>query len=188
MSTLKANVEIGFDKKRGLLTFTQILPGKEFSNEEFPAWPWTDMVHALGFFNDVQVLVDQEVKHFWQDCQTATRTIMLGFNRHQPLPPSVEYLRCANSWLKINKDLESGVLVIELRRIPGTYKDFVLLDALDHFEGRAGHGKNRHVDGRPGVMRQKLECALQYGPIGRDDSAFRPTPIPVEERVQTDEY
>ena len=192
MSTLtaarKASLEISFevssDRKQWFLTFAQVLPEKP--DEEFPSWPWPDMVHALGFFHDVIVVVDREVKQFRDECQ-GTKTVGLKFKRRQPLLPSDDHLRCANAWLKIDKDLPSGTLTIELQRVPGTYKDFVLLDVLDHLEGRAGRGKNKHVDGRPGVLRQKLECALQYGPHILYDRAFRPEPIPTEERVRTDE-
>jgi len=182
MSTLKASLEVGFDKKQGLLTFTQALP--ETPDEEFPSWPWLDMVIALGFFDDVTTLVDREVRQF-RDEYRGPKKVVLKFDRGHSLPPSDKHLRCANAWLKVDKDLGNGTLTIELRRVPGTYKDFVLLDVLDHLEGRAGRGKNRHVDGRPGVLRQKLERALQHGPHILHDHAFRPEPIPNEERVHT---
>lgn len=185
MSTLKASVEVGFDSERGLLTFTQVLP--EEVDEKFPSHPWPDMAYAFGFFDDVVKLVDQEVKQFRDVCQAPKRTVTLRFKRRQVLPPSSEHLRCANSWLKIEKDMEAGVLTIELHRVPGRYKDFVLLDVLDHLEGRAGRGKNRHVDGRPGVLRQKLWRAVEHGPLVLEDSDFRPKSIPAEERVRTDE-
>lgn len=187
MSTLterKASLEVSFDKEQGLLTFTQALPEKP--DEEFPSWPWPDMVIALGFFRDVVAVVDREIKQFRDECQEPKK-VVLKFNRRQPLPPSSDHLRCGNAWLRIDKNLADGTLAIELQRAPGTYKDFVLLDVLDHLEGRAGRGKNRHVDGRPGVLRQKLERALQYGPHILYDRAFRPESIPDEERVWTDE-
>lgn len=182
LSTLKASLEVSFDNNE-LLTFTQALP--EEPDKEFPSWPWPDMVQALGFFRDVMGVIDREVKQFRDEYQ-GPKTVVLKFNRHQELPPSHEHLRCANAWLKLDKDLDKGTLTIELHRIPGTYKDFVLLDVLDHLEGRAGRGKNLHVDGRPGVLRQKLERALHYGPRILHDRDFRPEPIPDEELVRTD--
>jgi len=180
----KASIEVSFDHEHGLMTFTQALP--ERPDEEFSSWPWPDMVVVLGFFHDVVGVVDREVKQFRGECQ-GPKTVVLKFNRRRPLPPSSDHLRCANAWIKIDKDLASGTLTVELQRIPGRYKDFVLLDVFDHLEGRAGRGKNRHVDGRPGVLRQKLERALQYGPHVLYDRDFRPKPIPDGERVWTDE-
>ena len=187
MSTLtarKASLEISFDKEHGLLTFTQALPEKP--DEEFPSWPWPDMVYALGFFDDVVRVVDREVRQFCNEYQEP-KTVILKFKRSQPLQPSKNHLRCANAWFKLDKNLNNGTLTIELQHIPGVYKDFVLLDVFDHLEGRAGRGKNRYVDGRPGVLRQKLKRALQHGPLPVYDLAFRPKPIPDEELVQTDE-
>ena len=187
MSTLtarKTSLEIGFDAEHGLLTFTQALP--EEPDKEFPSWPWPDMVEALGFFDDVVAVVDREVRQFRDECR-GSKTVVLKFNGRQPLPPSDDHLRCANAWLKLDKDLNKGTLTIELQRAPGTYKDFVLLDVLDHVEGRAGRGKNRLVDGRPGVLRQKLERALQHGPHILHDPAFRAKPIADEERVHPSE-
>ncbi len=183
MSTFsKVSLEVSFDNERGLLTFTQVLP--EEVDKESPCWPWPYMVHALGFFDDVVRVVYREVKQFRDDCRVS-KMVTLKFNRSQALPPSDDHFRCANAWLKFDKDLKSGTLTMELHRVPGTYKDFVLLDVLDHLESRAGCGKNRYVDGRPGVLRQKLERALQHGPRILHDPAVRSSPIPVEERIRT---
>ncbi len=190
MSTLtarKASLEVGFDDEHGLLTFTQALP--EEPDKEFLSWPWPDMVQAFGFFDDVVRVIDEKVKQFYSICGAPKRIVTLKFNGSQALPPSDDHLRCGNAWLKIDRDLgwQLGTLTIELHRVPGTYKDFVLLDVLDHLGGRAGRGKNRYVDGRPSVLRQKLERALQYGPHILHDPAFRAKPIPDEERVRTSE-
>lgn len=177
---MRTNLEVSFDSEGGLLLFTQILP--EEVNQKFPCWPWPDLVQAFGFFGDVIGVVNNEVKQFRDDCQ-GTKQVILKFRRNQVLPPDNDCFRCANAWLKFNKDLELGILTMELYHIPGTYKDFALLDVLDHLEGRAGRGKNQYVDGRPGVLRQKLERALRYGPHILHDSTVRPKRIPKKELV-----
>ena len=188
---MSANLEISFEwEYSGLLVFTQKVTKEnaadQGNNEMYPSWPWTDMVQSFGFFQDVTTLVLNEVEELVR-VRPTQRTITLKVGTGEQLPPTVKHERCANAWVKLEKNVEAGTLTIELHRRKGTYKDFVLLDVLDHLEGRAGRGKNKHVDGRPSVLRQKLERALQYGPHILHDRAFRPEPIPVGERVRTDE-
>jgi len=179
---MNTNLEIGFNKKRGVLTFTQRY--ETDIRQEYPAWPWPDLVKAFGLFDDVISTVHNEVKQF-MDAREFPCTIILEFRRGEKLPPNGSYCRCANAWLKFTRDLSGETLTMELRLIPGTYKDFVLLDVLDSLEDRAGRGKNRYVDGRPGVLRQKLDRALQYGPHILEDSEVNPPKIPDNERVRT---
>lgn len=195
MSTLtKTNLEVSFNSEDGTICFTQHITEKWWV-KEYPSWPWSDLVLALGFYDDVVHTVDNEVKMFHIVCDGThpldqKRTIALKFKRRQTLPPasSENFFRCANAWLKIEKDEYAGTLTLELHRVPGSYKDFVLLDTLDHLEGRAGRGRNMYVDGRPGVLRQKLERALQYGPHQLTDPNVRPEPIADEERIYIREH
>jgi hypothetical protein len=180
---MNTNLEVGYEKNGNLLVFTHKC--EMDMPQRFPAFPWPDMVVVFGFFDDVVTTVHNEVNQFI-DARRVPRTVILKVGLNKTLPPGASYLRCANAWLKIVRDLEGGTLTIELHRVPGTYKDFVLLDVLDHLEGRAGRGKNRYVDGRPGVLRQKLDRALMHGPHIMYDPAFRPAPIPAEERVRTE--
>ena len=184
-----ANLEVSYSYESGLLSFTQRITEENETiqrDERFPSWPWVDMVNALGFFGDVINLVYSEVGEFI-DVRPAPRTITLKFRRGASLPPTEHHLRCANAWVKLEKNIQAGTLTMEFHRVPGTYKDFVLLDALDHLEGRAGRGKNRYVDGRPSVLRQKREHASRNGPHILYDPAIRPAPIPNDQRVRTDE-
>ena len=185
---MSANLEVSFDwDGGGLMVFRQLVTKENAAmqgNEKYPSWPWADMVKSLGFFRDVVELVLNEVEQLVSACPTQ-RTITLKFREGEFRPPTEQHSRCANAWVKLEKNLEAGTLTIELHRVKGTYNDFVLLDVLDHLEGRAGRGKNRYVDGRPGVLRQKLERALSQGPIYLHDPEVPRVPIPDDERVRT---
>lgn len=185
---MSANLEVSFEwEHTGLMVFTQRVTKENAvaqGNEKYPSWPWADMVQSFGFFQDVTTLVLNEVEQLVRTHPTQ-RTVTLKLGRGEQLPPTEQHERCANAWVKLEKDLEAGTLTIELHHREGAYSDFVLLDVLDHLEGRAGRGKNRHVDGRPGVLRQKLERALSKGPVYLHDPDVPRKPILDDERVRT---
>ena len=164
--------------------FTNTVTQEADVNPEFPAEPWVSMTIALGFFEDVVAAVDDTIREFVAE-RPLPRTITVKFNRRQPQPPGNGYFRCGNAWFRFEKDVETGTLLIELHRIPGTYREILLLDSLDHVTRRAGHGMHEYVDGRPNSMRQKLEHALQArGFYLFEDRSLEASSIPQEELIR----
>ena len=154
--------------KDGWLSFSQ--RQKEI-DERFPTWPWPELVKEFGFFDDVALAIHSEVQQFINEMKnTHTNewkewTITLMFRREQIKPPDDTYYRSANAWLNFAANITFRVMTIKICQIPGEYKDFVLLDTLDHLEKHAGHGINKYVDGKPSTLRRKLKKALVNSPL-----------------------